>query len=231
MAWVDYGYWIARIAQRPVNRTPGPGGFYVASFLLSQDENSPREIEWETNWERETIPDSEIIDKLDAKYIMIDGQTVATKFWALAFWSEQERTKYFETYLEPHPDEKNTLVGKVYLHPEYYRSLAVRLYNFDGKAVTPQQVKVISFQVRPLKSGGTIKVIDEEQFFLSYEEAQSYIEEQESGQFQIVGDSPFISPVPLGALKNYKLLYSSPEVTFFPSVGNVPSVKIFEYLK
>jgi len=231
MAWVDYGYWIARIAQRPVNRTPGPGGFYVANFLLSQGENSSQEIEWKTRWERVTIPDSEIIDKLDAKYIILDSQTTMSKLWALTFWSEQEQTKYFETYLEPHPDEKNTLVGTVYLHPEYYRSLAVRLYNFDGKAATPQQVKVVSFQVRPLKKGGTVKVIDDEQFFPSYEKAKSYISEQKSGQFQIVGDSPLLSPVPLEALKNYKLVYSSPESTYFPGVGNVPSVKIFEYLK
>ncbi|MGB2815408.1 MAG: oligosaccharyl transferase, archaeosortase A system-associated [Dehalococcoidales bacterium] len=231
MAWVDYGYWITRIAQRPVNRTPGPGGFYVANFFLSQDENSSQEIEWKTKWEQEAIPESAIIDKLDAKYIVLDSQTTMSKLWALTFWSEQEQTKYFETYLEPHPDEENTLVGTVYLHPEYYRSLAVRLYNFDGKAVTPQQVKVVSFQVRPLKEGGTVKVIDDEQFFPSYEKAQSYISEQESGQFQVVGDSPLLSPVPLEALKNYKLVYSSPESTYFPGVGNVPSVKIFEYLK
>ena len=231
MAWVDYGYWITRIAHRPVNRTPGPGGFHVANFLLSQSEDSSQEIKWKTRWEQETIPESELIDKLDAKYIMLDTQTVTTKLWALTFWSEQEQTKYFDTYLEPHPDEANTLVGAVYLHPEYYRSLGVRLYNFDGKPVTPEQVKVVSFQVRPLKEGGTIKVIDDEQFFPGYEEAQSYIAEQESGQFQIVGESPFLSPVPLEALQNYKLVYSSPESTYFPGLGNVPTVKIFEYLK
>jgi len=44
MAWVDYGYWITRIAHRPVNLTPGPGGAYVAKFFLSQDEDSTQEI-------------------------------------------------------------------------------------------------------------------------------------------------------------------------------------------
>jgi len=229
MAWVDYGYWITRIAQRPVNLTPGPGGFYVANFLLSQGENSSQEIEWKTNWEQETIPASGIIDKLDAKYIMIDNQTVTTKLWALTFWSEQEQTKYFDTYFVP--TDKDNLTQATLFHPEYYQSLAARLYNFDGKAVTPEQVAVISYEEKPFQEGGVVKVVNEIKMFPSYEEAQSYIAEQESGQLQIVGDSPFLSPVPLEALKNYKLIYSSPESTFFPGVGNVPTVKIFEYLK
>ncbi len=229
MAWVDYGYWITRIAQRPVNRTPGPGGFYVANFFLSQDENSSQEIEWKTKWEQETIPASEIIDKLDAKYIMLDSQTVTTKLWALTFWSEQEQTKYFDTYFVP--TDKDNFTQATLFHPEYYQSLAARLYNFDGKAVTPEQVAVISYEEKPFQEGGMVKVVNEIKIFPSYEEAQSYIAEQESGQLQIVGDSPFLSPVPLEALKNYKLIYSSPESTSFPGVGNVPTVKIFEYLK
>ena len=74
--------------------------------------------------------------------------------------ANQEKEKYYDIYLEPHPDEENMLVGTIYWHPEYYRSLVARLYNFDGKAVTPEQIEVISYQERPLKEGGTIKVID-----------------------------------------------------------------------
>ncbi|MFH1925335.1 MAG: oligosaccharyl transferase, archaeosortase A system-associated [Chloroflexota bacterium] len=231
MAWVDYGYWITRIAQRPVNLTPGPGGFYVAKYFLSQGENSSQEVEWKTNWEQEIIPESDIVDKMGARYIMLDNQTITSKLYALIFWSNQEASKYFDIYLEPKPDNKNMLVGTLYLHPEYYRSLAVRLYNFDGKAVTPAQVEVISYQERPLKEGGTVKVIDGKQVFPSYEEAKSYISEQKSGQFQIVGETPFISAVPLEELEHYKLVYSSPESLPQPGVSNVPIVKIFEYVK
>jgi oligosaccharyl transferase (archaeosortase A-associated) len=231
MTWVDYGYWIARIAHRPVNLTPGPGGFYVATYLLSQDANSSREVEWKTAWEQEMIPESEIIDKLGAKYIILDNDLTTNKLHALAFWSEQELEKYYEYCLEPHPDKENTFVGALYLHPEYYRSLAVRLYNFDGKAVTPEQIEVISYHEQPLREGGTVKVVDEKQFFPSYEEAKSYIAEQESGQFQIVSESPFISAVPLEELENFKLIYGSPESFTQPGVNDTALVKIFEYVK
>jgi asparagine N-glycosylation enzyme membrane subunit Stt3 len=231
MAWVDYGYWITRIARRPVNLTPGPGGFYVATYFLSQDEDSSQEVEWKTNREQEIIPESDIIDKLGAKYIMLDNDITTNKLHALIFWSKQEQTRFFDTYLEPHPDEKNMLVGTMYLHPEYYRSLAVRLYNFDGKAVTPAEIEVISYEEKPLKEGGTVKVINDKQYFPTYEEAKSYISEQKSGQFRIVSDSPFISAVPLEELEHFKLVYSSPEYFTLPGVDNISLVKIFEYVE
>ncbi len=231
MSWVDYGYWITRIAHRPVNLTPGPGGFYVATYLLSQDENSSQEVEWKTEWEQTKIPESEIIDKLGTRYIMLDNETATSKFHALAFWANQEKEKYYDVYLEPHPDEENMLVGMVYWYPEYYRSLAVRLYNFDGKAVTPEQIVVVSYQERPLREGGTIKVINDKQFFPSYEEAESYIAEQKSGQFRIVGESPFISAVPLEELEHFKLVYGSPDSLIQPGGDSISLVKIFEYVK
>ena len=227
MAWVDHGYWITRIAQRPVNLTPGPGGFHVARFFLSEGENSSQEVEWETRWEQETIPESAIIDKLGAKYIMLDNQTTTSKFWALVNWAQLESTKYFDTYFVP--QENNKFVPVSLFHPEYYRSLAVRLYHFDGKAVTPAETAVISYEERPLQQGGTVKVVNSIEFFTSYEEAENYVAEQESGQFQIVGESPFISPVPLEELKHYRLVYQSPESSYQAGVGNVPEVKIFEY--
>ena len=231
MAWVDYGYWITRIARRPVNLTPGPGGDYVATYFLSQDENSSQEVAWQTAQEQTRIPESEIIDKLGAKYIMLDNDTVTNKLHALIFWAKQDTAKYYDIYLQPHPEEKNLLVGTLFLYPEYYRSLAVRLYNFDGQAVTPEEVEVISYQERPFKGGGTIKLVENKQFFPSYEEAESYIAEQKTGQFRIVGESPFTSAVPLEKLEHFKLVYSSPDSIIQPGGDNVSLVKIFEYVK
>jgi len=229
MAWVDYGYWITRIAHRPVNLTPGPGGFYVATFLLSQSENSSQEVEWQTEREQEMIPESDIINKLGTKYIMLDDQIVTSKFWALGIWSEQELSKFFDFYLEPR--EKNVFARKAFFHPEYYRSLGVRLYYFDGKAVTPPETVVISYEERPFQGGGMVKVITDTKTFPSYQEANDYISAQKSGDFQIVSDTPSVSPVPLEELKHYQLVYRSPETTYQPGVGNVPSIKIFEYIK
>ena len=67
--------------------------------------------------------------------------------------------------------------------------------------------------------------------FASYEEAKAYISTQESANYQIVSDNPFVSPVPLAALEDYKLIHSSDDAVQLPGTGiTVPQVKIFEYI-
>jgi len=229
MAWVDYGYWITRIAHRPVNVTPGPGGAYVAKFFLSQDEDSTQEIEWRTKWEQEIIPESEIIQKLGSDYIIIDHLTVINKFWALVQWAELDRSQFYDSYLLPQEERKFVMIQLYY--PEYYRSMVVRLYNFDGQAVTPESSIVIAYEERLTQEGQPFKLITEVKEFLSYEEATAYIASRESGNYRIVNDNPFVSPVPLAALKDYRLIHSSDESAKPTDEGRPPPVKIFEYLK
>ena len=226
MAWVDYGYWITRIAHRPANLTPGPGGGYVAKFFLSQNEDSTQEIKWKTKWEEEVIPEKAIIDKLDSRYIIIDQLTATSKFWALANWAEKELTNFNDIYYIS--QENGQLVPVQLYYPEYYRSMVARLYNFDGQAVTPKEIIVISYENKVVQ-GESIKLITNVQTFPSYEKATAFISSQQSGNHRIVSDSPFISPVPLEALKNYKLIYSSKILIVQPGAGSIPSVKIFEY--
>ena len=212
MAWWDYGYWITRIAHRPPNANPGQDRvrvINVASFLLSQDENSA----------------DEIIQELDSSYIIIDYLTATGKFWAIATWLEREPTEFFDIYYLPRENEL-----RQYIYPEYYRSLSVRLYNFDGKAVTPESTLVISYQERVNDDGEVFKEVTSEKEFDSYEEAEAYLLSQKSANYRIVSDNPFVSPVPLEALKHYKLIHSSDIGVLAPDAGKVPEVKIFEYI-
>jgi oligosaccharyl transferase (archaeosortase A-associated) len=227
MSWVDYGYWITRVAHRPVNLTPGPGGFYVARYFLSQDENSPEELVWITAKGEETVTEREIIDKLGSKYIMLDDQTVLGKFWALANWAQKDIADYMENYFVD--EGGGSLRSVVLFYPEYYRSLAVRMYNFDGKAVKPEQSIVIAYKDTRTREGDTVKLITDAQEFPSYEEAKAYLESQETGNHRIVGYSPYLSPVTLEGLQHLQLAYSSPQVQTQPQVGDVPLVKIFAY--
>ena len=153
--------------------------------------------------------------------------TATSKFWAMITWAERELSEFFDVYYLPY---ENELMPVEVFYPEYYRSLCTRLYNFDGKAVTPHLSLVISYEDRVSSEGNPYKLITSLQDFTSYEEALEYLESQESANYRIIGASRFISPVPLEELNNYKLVHSSDIGVNVQGVGSVPEVKIFEYI-
>jgi dolichyl-diphosphooligosaccharide--protein glycosyltransferase len=215
LAWWDYGYWITRIAHRPPNANPGqdPQALTrVASFFTSQDEEAA----------------SIIIKELDSAYIIIDYNTTYAKFWAIATWAGMGPSKFFDSYFVP---QDNQLIETRLYYPEYYHSLAVRLYNFNGKAVTPESVLVISYQENTDESGNIYKVITDAQQFNTYEEAEAYLLSLETANSKIVSTDPMLSPVPLEALEHYRLVYSSNSTITLMNTTEVPEVKIFEYIE
>lgn len=213
-AWWDYGYWITRISHRLPSTTPGSSltRTLVARFLLAQDEDSINEIR----------------QSLDSSYVIIDHATANAKYWAIATWTHAKGTEYFDTYYLP--QEPDLIPVRLY-YPEYYRSLVTRLYNFDGKAVTPENTFVISYSEGVSQEGISYKAITGVEQFGSYEEAEAYLSSQQEGNYRIVSDNPFLSPVPLSPLKDYKLVYSSAESVTLPVRETpIPEVKIFKYV-
>ena len=220
MAWWDYGYWITRIAHRIPNANPSQDPSHVtevARFFTSQDEDSVNEI----------------MQKFGTAYIIVDFEAATSKFWAIATWAGKEQTEFFDVYYELQQDEQGQqfFYPRPYINSGFYRSLSTRLYIFDGKTVTPEKTTVISYQEVVSGEGILFKAIADKQEFTSYEQAEAYISSQESGDYEIVGDDPFVSPVPLEELKHYKLIYSSDEQVEQPDGGSIPAVKIFEYIK
>ena len=215
LSWWDYGYWITRIAQRLPNANPSqdPGAIIeVASFFTAQNETSANEI----------------AQGIDSSYIIIDFETATGKFYAVATWAGKKPTEFFDTYLMP--QENGRYTGQVFIHPEYYRSMVSRLYNFDGRAVIPQSTRVISYEERADNDNNIYKVVSSDKTFASYEEAEVYLSSQESGNYQIVGSDPFNSPVPLEALEHYRLINGSDSSVAVSAEKQVPAVKIFEYI-
>jgi dolichyl-diphosphooligosaccharide--protein glycosyltransferase len=215
MSWWDYGYWITRIAHRIPVSNPGQDTEAierVAGVLLSQDEASARDM----------------IRELKTGYIIADSAMATSKLWAIAQWNGQDISDYYGTYFIL---EGNQLFQKTFYYPEYYRSLLVRLYNFDGKAVAPAEVKVISYKDGLLRdeTGKTLTVpnfVTDNQTFPDYQQAVSFINSHE-GNYRIVSDNPFVSAVPLGTLTDYRLVFSSEQMV--SKAGTVmPEVKIFQ---
>ncbi|MFC1950470.1 oligosaccharyl transferase, archaeosortase A system-associated [Chloroflexota bacterium] len=212
MAWWDYGHWITRIGHRiPISNPFQQGASQAAQFFTAQDETSANKA----------------MDDLGARYVIIDYHTATVKFPGIVRWTDREEVEFFEVY---HLQVKDELISAIFFYPEYYHSLAARLYNFDGKEVIPQDTTVISYQEKVNVDGKPYKEITSWEAFLDYEAATVYVSSQKSGNYRIVGEDPFVSPVPLKASTNYKLIYSSDDEIMRPEVGLFPTVKIFEYI-
>jgi oligosaccharyl transferase (archaeosortase A-associated) len=213
VSWWDYGYWISRLGRRMPISTPGSGQVWEAYFFSAQDEAAAGEIMHNQG--------------AGSRYIIIDYGTVTGKFYAVATLSGSDRDKFYGTYYVP---QDSQLRSVTLFYPEYYYSLAVRLYSFDGQEVIPKSSIVVSYEERVSQEGTTYKEITSAEPFPTYEEAEAYVAAQESGNYRIVGNSPFVSPVPLEAAEDYKLVFSSTEAVIQPGIGNMPEVKIFEYI-
>jgi asparagine N-glycosylation enzyme membrane subunit Stt3 len=206
MSWWDYGYFIMQVAHRIPNANPGQAGApEAAQFFTAQNESSANEL----------------ADELGTKYVMIDYAMPITKFYAMVEWAGGSVDEFHEVYYVPQQDGGQW--GVLY-YPAYYNSTVVRLYNFDGKAVTPTESIVISYQEKVTSEGQKYKEITSGQSFSSYQDAQAYVASQTSENYRIVGTNPFNSPVPLEELNSYELVYQSGATT------SATTVKIFKYL-
>jgi len=214
MSWWDYGYFIMQISRRIPNSNPMQAGAARAGqFFTAQDEDSVNEV----------------IDryKLGLKYVVIDHTMPTTKFYAMAEWAGSNVDEFRGVYYQRMQD--GTMMPIVLYYPTYYQSIVVRLYNFDGKAVVPQQTIVISYEEKLTREGERYNEITNVWVFSTYEEAESHIAEQAADNYRIVSASPFESPVPLEELNSYELVHESDARI---GMGNMtlPAVKIFEYL-
>jgi dolichyl-diphosphooligosaccharide--protein glycosyltransferase len=214
-AWWDYGYWITRISHRIPTSNPGTGHRGEASIFSAQNEASANKL----------------LDQFGSKYVIIDhdiATVIGGKFHAVATLSGSGPDKFYGVYYQL---KGNMLEPVLLFYPEYYRSLLVRLYNFDGSKVIPKTSTVISYQEKVSPDGQPYRQITDMKSFSSYEDAQAYITSQKSGNYRIVSPDPYASPVPLPALEHYRLIYTAKGSVMEPGGNTVPEVKIFEYAK
>jgi len=216
MSWWDYGYFIMQLAHRIPNANPGQAGAVQAGkFFTAQNESAAQGIVEEYN--------------LGTKYVMIDSAMASGKFYAMADWAGKNTTEFYEYYYVP--AEQGGQWATLF-YPAFYQSMAIRLYNFDGKAVTPATNSsiVISYEEQVATGGQKYKAITSGQAFATYEEARAYLASQTTGNYRIVGTSSFASPVPLEALVDYQRVY--PEHILPEPNGSTAAttVKIFKYL-
>jgi dolichyl-diphosphooligosaccharide--protein glycosyltransferase len=211
LSWWDYGYFITQIGHRIPNANPGQAGAVPAGkFFTAQNEGAARKIMEEYT--------------LGTEYVMIDSAMATGKFYAMGDWAGKNTSEFYEYYyVQTEQGGQFTTL----FYPAFYQSMAIRLYNFDGKAIVPATNSsiVISYEEQPTGDGGKYKAITSGQAFATYEAAQAYLDAQTAGNYRMVGTSGSSSPVPLEALINYERVYPDPA----DSAAST-AVKIFKYL-
>ncbi len=209
-AWWDYGHWITRVARRLPNH--GPGGNWslkVAEYFTASQEP----------------PADGLLAELDSRYVVVDYDSATGKFHAIATFAGDDPDDYRGLYYIPDGDR---LLPVVFFYPAYFRSMVVRLYAFEGKAVTPEKVMVISYVEASDSAGRGYRRVTSARTFPGYPEAVDFIRLAADGNYRIVSADPLVSPVPLEPLEHYRLVYASPETA--EHLGRqVPTVKVFEY--
>jgi len=208
MAWWDYGHWITRIARRIPLANPFQAGVpRVARFFTSQYEKKQNEH----------------MDELQSKYVIVDSSMPGGKFYAIVLWANKDQKDFYDVY--HFPQDNGDLEGRIFYYPSFYQSAVVHLYNFDGKAVQPDNSTVIlKYEELKTLDGYDIRKVIDSQTFSSYKEATEYVEQQESGKYVLGNFDSFVPPISLNEMSQYKLVYESRE-----KQNEIAQIKIFEY--
>jgi dolichyl-phosphooligosaccharide-protein glycotransferase len=212
LAWWDYGYWISRIGRRIPYSNPGTNGTMgEAKYFMARDEASA----------------ASVIKDVNIKYVIVDDEIASydSKFFALPTWIGGTYQDYYDIYLQ---NQNGKYTPTVLFYPSYYQTMVVRLYNFDGKQVVPSEINVVGYDNVVASDGRKYKAVNDIKKFNSTGEAEQFIASQKPKMYRIVGEDPYISPVALDALTDYKLVYSSSQKKQDGPV-TTSYIKIFEY--
>jgi oligosaccharyl transferase (archaeosortase A-associated) len=209
--WWDYGYWVTRIGHRVPFSNPGTAQRGEQSFFLAADGQQAAEIASSSNM----------------KYVLVNDYLVnwTSGFPTVAGDALQSTSKYYEIYYR---QQAGSLSPTLVYYPEYYQTMAVRLYCFDGKQYAPGETAVMSWEARTGADGRPYKEITALKITNSYNDAVHFVAAQTSGNWRIVGKDPNVSPVPLEELKDYRLAYGSSQKVK-TGTAETSEVKLFEY--
>jgi dolichyl-diphosphooligosaccharide--protein glycosyltransferase len=125
LAWWDEGYWIMFLAHRvPVANPTQHGASLAAAFFLSQDEAAATSV-LERAGARTVLVSGELVSRTTEPGVVALGRTSA-----LAAWAGEAAGRY-ERVLDVRRDD-GTFRPVLLFTPEYFRSMAVRLWTFPG---------------------------------------------------------------------------------------------------
>jgi dolichyl-diphosphooligosaccharide--protein glycosyltransferase len=223
MSWWDYGYWITYIGHRVPTCNPGSTNREIPAIFLTTTDNSKA---------------IKILQQAKSRYIVIDYQTATGKFTAMPTYAEKASKDLREYWSWESPGyigifmmgEGEKVQRMTIFYPDYYKSMVVRLFNFDGQAIKSPGCPVIIY--KDINGQKWIqKIIDTP----SYKQALDYIEDNpltDGSLYTYGGTDPFLPCVDLEQVKNIRPLKGFGGVNLegmSQALKQTFEVKIFEY--
>lgn len=211
LTWWDYGYQVSYLA----HRIPNANGAQIHADTVAQFLTT-------------TSPDraQSLLKSLGTKYIVLDPTEVTSYWHAIVLWAGNDDAQYRKRVFAVGPDGKGIQLF-VYL-PEFYRSMAARLYIFDGKAArTNLKFSVFVTHQEHAADGSNYDVLISAHDFTTQQQAWDYMAANQ-GENMILGSAdPTVSCVELEDLTWAKRVFTSDQTPF--SAGVLPrAVKVFE---
>jgi asparagine N-glycosylation enzyme membrane subunit Stt3 len=211
--WWNYGYFVQTLAHRiPTTNGTQEGTLATGRFLTDPS------------------PESAVaaMRAMGARYVMLDPLLLLFRpdrsiFGDIVTWAERPPRDYSRIYLVEANGQTQPVM--VYL-PDYYRSLLVRLYLYDGGAPPATETWLIGATPGEFL-GGRFEVIRWRQRFDSYGEAEAYREAHRRENLILGSFNPVVSCVPLEPVDGVSRVYTSDDS---PIERGRPlrAVKIFE---
>jgi len=223
MSWWDYGYWITYVAHRVPTCNPGSTNRDVPAVFLTTTDNEKAVT---------------VLKQAKSRYIVIDYQTATGKFTAMPTYAERASKDLRDLWSWESPGfisvfyygNKDKIERMTIFHPDYYRSMVVRLFNFDGQAVKSPGCPILIY--KDIDGQKWIqKIIDTP----SFDEAQKYMKEHpltDDTQYSFGGVDPFLPCVDLEEVKEIKPIkgFGGVDLSMMSqTVKQTYEVKLFEY--
>lgn len=199
LCWWDDGYPLLRIARRvPTAIGTQSGAEASARFFTATTEP-------EALAALKALRASHVVVGRDLVYAPSGGDRVRGKFHALAAAVGAAPGGFTEEMLVRGADGRP--VRRLFYHPDYYRSMAVRLYVYGTRAVTALgETWVVKIAPGTDEDGHPIREVVDSWRFPTYERAAEELVRRGPGPFEILGIDPFRSCVPLPALTGLRLV-------------------------
>jgi asparagine N-glycosylation enzyme membrane subunit Stt3 len=191
MVWSDYGWWVARIARRPPSTNPTQVAVKEAArFYLATTEAEALRILGERKARYA------IADRSMPMTIAGAGQMMSSQLEPMARWAEESPSRFYELAW-------NHGRPLFIYYPDYYRTMAVRLFGYDGKAFTP---KGTSWAI---ELDANKQVVDSRRF-QTWEAAAAFVA-SDPAHWRLAGLDPLVSCVPLEPLGHFSQVWVAPK--------------------